>query len=389
MNTRRWVVVGLAAVTVGVLALHVISPQPGQVGAGEVDYWPWAVGLVAYPVAAALILIKRPGNGVGRTLGVVALASLAIFGTWWYIGHQPDAPLAAAAEVLNAIAVIPQFGAMVALLYVFPTGRPRNRGYRAILTVFGSLLAGTTLLWLLSPGPLPLTGRANPAGVLPAWTRSVADPLWGLLLVAFAVPGMASLVGRWRRAGAVERAQLHWFVAAAVLTLATVAVLDTIETALPDARLAELVLGVLVTLALFWALPGAVLIAVTRYRLYEIDRLISRTVTYGLVLTMLTGVFASGVLLAGWLLPTDSEVAVAASTLTAAALFNPLRRGVQARVDRRFNRARYDTARVIDAFGTRLRDAVDLEQLSTDLLDVVTTTMQPSTVSLWVVGDHR
>jgi hypothetical protein len=384
MSKRRWSLVATAGATVGVLGLHVIWPQPGQV-----DYWPWAIGLMAYPMAAALILVKRPGNGVGRTLGIVALASLAIFGTWWYIGQRPDAPLAAAAEVVHAIAVMPQFGAMVALLYVFPTGRPAGRGYRAALALFCWLLAGATLLWLLSPGPLPLTGRANPAGVLPAWTRTVADPLRGLLLIAFAAPGLASLVVRWRRAGTVERAQVRWFVAAAVLTLVTVALLDVSEAALPDWRLVELALGVLVAVALYWALPAAVLVAVTRYRLYEIDRLISRTVTYVLVLGTLTAVYAGGVLAATSVLQGQSEVGVAASTMAVAALFAPLRRRVQARVDHRFNRARYDTARVIDAFGTRLREEVDLDQLSADLLAVVTTTMQPATAGLWIAGDQR
>src|SRR5919106_2530625 len=137
-RVRNWALAGWALFTVGVLALHVVWPQPGQ----EVGYWPWAVGLMAFPVAAALILAKLPGNGVGRALGVVGTATLGIFFPWWYAVSYLDSPLSRLAEVLSDVADVPQFGGMIALMHLFPTGRPLNGLHPRVFTVFGWFLAG-------------------------------------------------------------------------------------------------------------------------------------------------------------------------------------------------------------------------------------------------------
>jgi len=187
-----------------------------------------------------------------------------------------------------------------------------------------------------------------------------------------------SLVVRFRRARGVERLQLRWVaVAAALVSLAGVVVLAS--------------LGLGATTLLTWAasicvalIPMAIGAAVLRYRLYDLDRIISRTLAYGLLTLLLGGSYTGVVLGLGQLLGRTSGLAVAVATLTVAALFQPARRRIQGAVDRRFNRRRYDAARTIQAFSARLRQQVDLDTLTTELLAVVEQTMQPTQVSLWL-----
>jgi hypothetical protein len=380
-RVRNWALAGWASFTVGVLALHVVWPQPGQ----EVGYWPWAVGLMAFPVAAALILAKLPGNGVGRVLGVVGMATLAIFFPWWYAVNYLDSPLSRLAEVLSDVAVVPQFGGMIALMYLFPTGRPLNVRHARVFTVFGWFLAGVAVLGLLRPGPLWATGRPNPLGVAPDWTVPVWDVGFVALLV-FGLLGIGSLVVRWRIAGPIERSQLRWVLAAAAAAMVMLALVNVV----PDSgnRLEDTIAGVFIAATAFWSLPAAIVIAITRYRLYEIDRLISRTATYALVVGMSGAVYAGGVFLLRGLLPLEGDLAIAASTLAVAALFNPLRKRVQDRVDRRFNRPRYNAQLEVERFAGCLRTDLDLDDLTNDLLGVVVKTVQPSTASMWIRG-HR
>jgi hypothetical protein len=178
----------------------------------------------------------------------------------------------------------------------------------------------------------------------------------------------------------VERQQLRWIALAAVLTVAALLVLGSLLVAgISDPVLLGWATAVCITL-----LPLATGAAILRYRLYDLDRIISRTLAYGL-LTVLLGLGYAGVVLGlGRLLPQGSSLAVAAATLAVAALFQPLRRRVQAAVDRRFNRRRHDATRIIEGFGTRLRDQVDLDTLTADLLAVVDQTMQPTQTSLWL-----
>jgi hypothetical protein len=199
-----------------------------------------------------------------------------------------------------------------------------------------------------------------------------------LFLTVLAAAG--SLLARFRRAQGRQRQQLKWlayggaFLAAALLA-------DLVG--LDPPGLWDIVLETLS----FGALYLGVGMAVLRHRLYDIDRLINRTLVYGLVTALLAGTYAAGVFVLGGLLdPADgqSELAVAASTLAVAALFGPARRRVQAAVDRRFNRARYDAARTVERFSGRLRDQVDLDTLSAELLTVVDQTVQPASVSLWL-----
>jgi hypothetical protein len=187
-------------------------------------------------------------------------------------------------------------------------------------------------------------------------------------------------VVRFRRARSVERQQLRWIALAAVLTVAALLVLGSLLAAgISDPVLLGWATAVCITL-----LPLATGAAILRYRLYDLDRIISRTLAYGLLTLLLVGGYAVVVLALGQLLGQDSTLVVAAATLAVAALFQPLRRRVQDLVDRRFNRRRHDAARIIEAFGTRLRDQVDLATLTGELLAVVDQTMQPTQASLWL-----
>ena len=219
----------------------------------------------------------------------------------------------------------------------------------------------------------------NPLG-LPA----LEGPLQAATGVALAltvlgvVVAAASLVGRFRRARGIERQQLRWVaLAAGVVALAAALVLAAMVT--ETSALFGWGLGLCAAV-----LPPAIGAAILRYRLYDLDRIISRTLAYGLLMVLLGLGYAALVLGLGQLLGRDSSLAVAGATLAVAALFQPARRRIQQAVDRRFNRRRYDTARTVEAFSARLRHEVDLDVLGAQLLAVVDQTMQPTTASLWL-----
>ncbi|WP_052667292.1 hypothetical protein [Nitriliruptor alkaliphilus] len=368
--------VAWAAAVIGVLGLNLVWPLPGQ----EAN-WPWVGGLLAFPVAAAAILARRPGNGVGRALGLVGVAAAVIFVLSWYALTHPAGIGSRQLEAIEAGAAVLQFVGIVALLYVFPTGRALPGWHRAVFWLFLVLMGGFALAAALKPGPLQLTERPNPLGIGPDWFDTVWDHGF-VIIPVFALLGVGSLVARWRRAGTVERAQLKWFMGGAtvlVVMLTTVAVAP--EAAEPS--VVETLAGAVALLA-FWALPAAILVAVLRYRLYDIDRLVSRTVTYAVIVAVLAAVYVAGVLVLGSLFPRQGDLGVAASTLAVAALFVPLRRRVQRAVEQRFNRSRYDAERELERFAARLRDELDLDGLTDDLLDVVTTTLQPTRAGVWM-----
>jgi hypothetical protein len=195
------------------------------------------------------------------------------------------------------------------------------------------------------------------------------------LIAASGLAAIMSLVFRYRRAGTAERAQLRWLVyAAAVIVVAEIISAPIASTNLQNA----------ISSGALALVPVAIGIAVLRYRLYDIDRVISRTVAYAIVTGLLVGIYAGLVLLATHVLRFHTPVAVAAATLAAAALFAPVRRRVQQVVDRRFNRVRYDGDRMVEDFAAGLKDAVDLETLRAHLAGVVNQALEPAHVSVWV-----
>jgi hypothetical protein len=237
----------------------------------------------------------------------------------------------------------------------------------------------------VQPNPLAPDYHGNPLAV-PALARVLVVPaVAGVVVVLVSLlVGAGSLVVRFRRARGTERQQLRWLAYAAALAagLLLVALVSGFLLANDNVTFASLSLGMAL-------LPLATGAAILRYRLYDIDRIISRTLAYGLLTVLLGGGYAAVVLGLGQLLGRDSSLVVAGATLAVAAVFQPARRRIQALVDRRFNRRRYDAARTIEAFSARLRDELDLDTLSAEVLAVVEQTMQPTKAWLWLRAPHQ
>jgi hypothetical protein len=243
------------------------------------------------------------------------------------------------------------------------------------------------MVWLLGSvvGPAPLYPEyptiGNPLAIPPAAGRlldALVLPAGAVVLVALVVAA-GSLVGRFRRARGTERQQLRWLALAALAAVALLVAMADLVLGGEDSTLYQSAAGVCVML-----LPLATGAAILRHRLYDLDRIISRTLAYGLLTVLLGGGYAGLVLGLGQLLGQDSSLVVAAATLAVAAAFQPARGRVQQAVDRRFDRRRYDAAQTIQAFSARLRQEIDLDTLTAELLAVVEQTMQPTQASLWL-----
>jgi uncharacterized membrane protein len=219
----------------------------------------------------------------------------------------------------------------------------------------------------------------NPIGFLPVTDEfnTVFFVLWNPALLLVTLASVAAIVIRYRKGTREERKQLTWPLWA-VMLFGVVYGAGAISSGLTEGSL----LDFLFYMALA-AIPVSVAVAVLKYRLYEIDRIISRTLSYGLVAALSAAVFFGVVVVLSSFLPTESNLAIAGSTLAVAAMFNPLRRRVQGWVDRRFNRTRYDAQRVMDGFAGSLRHRLDLEGIVDDWMDVVAETMQPATIAIW------
>jgi hypothetical protein len=352
-------------------------------------------GLVIFGVLAAalgwLIIRRQPGNRIGLLLmGFGALLvfyeDAAKYAVADYHVHGGTLPLGfpavlIASELWSALFLMPPL-----IIFLFPDGilPPRwqvvLRAYLAVCVVLIAILLGAGA-WQMSGTQIVVTSKgqlvnnSGPSGALG----------WVLLIIYLAVPVFWVLsVGRqvlsWRRATGERRAQLKWLMAgsaASVVGLAGTFLLQSLG-ALDAVCLA---VGI-------FSLPVCISFAILKYHLYDIDRLISRTLSYTLVTGILVGVYAGVVLLATRVLPLSSPVAVAGATLAAAALFSPLRRRVQRVIDRRFNRARYDADQTVAAFADRLKDAVELDSIRDDLTGVVHRALEPAHVSVWLGERH-
>lgn len=366
--------VGWSALVVGALILNTVWPLPGQ-EAGR----PWALGMLAYPVAAALLLIRRPGNPIGRLLATVATATGVIFIGGWLAFEYASSGFSAYVEAVASAAVVIMFWAAIALLYLFPTGSPPAGGPRGAFVAVTAAMAVLSVIALLNPDPLPTTKRANPfAG--PEWMGS-AWSLGAWILPVAVVFGLWALSARYRGSDQVERSQIKWFIAAGIWFLLLVGVIGQAPadaTGPYDFLLYPVVVGA------FWALPAGILVAVLRYRLYEIDRLVSRSLSYALVVATLAGIYVTVVWVLSRALPANSNIAVSASILTVMVILNPIRLRIQNRVDRVFNRTRFDAEKELESFTGRLRSVADLPAIVADLEVTVHRTLHPEQVSVWL-----
>lgn len=260
----------------------------------------------------------------------------------------------------------------VVLPLLFPTGRLPSRRSRVV-----ALLATLALVVFLGH----LLRHLAAGTYLESFDEEEVSVVFMFIPLLLGIVGaVGSLIGRFRRAGGVERQQIKWVVSA----MALVGVAMFLQFFGTFHLLFGPTLGALAISACLGVVPVAITMSILRYRLYDIERIISRTVSYALVVAVLVGVFFGLILGVQALLPAENNLAVAVSTLVVAALFNPLRKRVQGLVDRRFNRSSYNGQAAIDSLSMRLRDAHDRDQITNEMLDVVNTTMQPSAVGVWL-----
>jgi len=373
-----WVVsVAVTATSLAYTLLRPLSAKLAAIGGSTADGVVVVVFIGAFSTVGALLAWKRPENPIGWLLSATGLAcAVGVFGV--FLAHFPRT--VTLAEWLGCMYLV-GFGLCVFVVLLFPAGHLPSRRWRPLAWAAGAGLAG----WVLGCAFAPTIITYSPSVRNPVGAAGSAGDVFkvvavggGVLVAAAGLAAVLSLAFRYRRAGTTERAQLKWLVyAAAVIVVASLAAIPVASNNLQNAISSGAVALV----------PVAIGIAVLRYRLYDIDRIISRTLAYAIVTGLLVGVYAGLVLLATQVLRVHTPVAVAASTLAAAALFNPVRRRVQNAVDRRFNRARYDADQTVAAFAARLKDAVDLDSIRDDLAGVIDQALEPSHISVWV--SHR
>ena len=345
------------------------------------------LALLVFALVGAVVAARQPRNPIGWILLAVVLSSEVTFAIESHVKAEP-APAALllwlddwASNVWLALVSI-----WIPLL--FPDGRLPSPRWRLVAWLGTAAFAVGGLGRALGDRPLDTAAAVDPLNpyALPGAAGDAAAEVAALAELAFAPAVLGSMIGivlRFRRSRGVERQQLKWFAYVGGLMIACLAVSAL---TLVDRRVGDTVgaatWGVFLLLVSF-GLPLAIGAAILRHRLYDIDVVIRRTLVYGALTLTLAAAYLAIVLLAG-LTVGESDVAVAASTLAVAALFRPARARIQAVVDRRFYRRRYDAARTLEAFGTRLREELDLEALGSDLRGVVADTVQPEHVSLWV-----
>ena len=388
---RRWTWIAwslLALFVVSMIVTTILSVANGSFQQEPAGFLAQLVGYSAFMVVGALIVAHRPGNAIGWIFTAIGLlaATWAPAGeyvtyVYWTRSGSLPAGILVALALLGGTWYLTVALALVFAPLLFPTGRLVSPRWRPVAWLGGAATTAFMVLAALKPDLDRAPGRviANPIRV--AWVVDPEHSLAGVallsLMVVLLLLAFGSLVVRFRRSRGEERQQLKWITyASGLLPLAGLAYL------LPEA------LGTVVFTVPMVFLPAAVGIAILRYRLYDIDRLINRTLVYGLLTALLAGVYTGAVLVLGQVfggVGTDPPSwAVAGATLAVAALFQPARHRIQALVDRRFNRRKYNAAKTIEAYSVRLREQVDLDTLSSELLAVVGETVQPTQVVLWL-----
>ncbi|HEX2154278.1 MAG TPA: hypothetical protein VHL52_09900 [Acidimicrobiia bacterium] len=372
---RVALVLGLVVATGGILAAMFSS----SLEAGD-RLWP--LSWMAWGPVGFAILYRRPGNAVGRGMMFIAVTMGISFSTLALA--VADLPLSVRmwAEVVNTVSGVAPWLGIVWLILVFPASTYPGRAERLV----GRLLAGYGLfaatLFVVSPAAMAETGVPSPlaveaAGPLAAIITGAAGFLGVIVLLLAA---LVLLFRRWRRSSGLERAQFRWLFYGAAGFLIVLATGQWLPEDAPGQYL-WLPAGLLI--------PVTIGVAILRYRLFEIDRIISRTLTYAVVAGLLSAVYIGVVAALTFVLPSDDPFVVAVATLAAAALFNPFRRRVQKGIDRRFNRSRYNAERIVDSFSLSLREGGEPADLIAGLVTTVASTMQPGSVGVWLRDETR
>jgi hypothetical protein len=378
----------LAAFAIIFVATNVLSAANGDFRTQPLlETAPLWLAFSAFMVVGALIVAHRPDNRIGWIFSAIALLAAGgglaeTYARYAYQTRPGSLPGAIMATWLAWSSWYPTVAlAVVFTPLLFPTGRLLSPRWRPVAWLAGAATAAIVALAVFQPTFVLESGRTvdNPIGVAAAANpdQSTAGTVLTSVLMLSVLAAFTSLVLRFRRSRGEERQQLKWFTYAAALVPFV-----ALGEVLPEA-VANLLFAALVAF-----LPIAAGIAILRYRLYEIDRLINRTLVYGVLTALLGLIYVGAVLVLGQLsgavgAKTPSWV-IATATLTVAAMFQPARRRIQAAVDRRFNRRKYNAVKTVEGFSARLRDEVDLDTLSTELLAVVDQTMQPARSSLWL-----
>jgi len=390
-----WVIAGVGLVVIGMMAWLGFTRSFGATALSLMAGIGYVVSLACFLVSGAMILSRQPRNVIGWLLLIPGLAApITELGNIW-LGSLDPAPVTTDPWLwlllwLTSWSWVLLIFPVFHLLLTLPSGTLLSRRWRWVvwlegamvvtmmsLSAFGSrfeLLIDEEIVWAV-PNPIGLTFLNSEFFAEGAAFESV----WTVALLVVTVTCVAGFVLRFRRGSSDEREQLKWPLFAVAL-FGLVYGTAAAGTGIAPGGLADLLFGL--SLA---GIPVAIAIAVLRYRLYEIDRIISRTVSYTVVVALLAGVFFGVVALVSSFLPTESsDLAIAGSTLAVAALFNPLRSRIQKVVDRRFNRSHYDAQRVIQGFAGSLQGRADSEGIVEGWVGVVSETMQPSMVAIWV-----
>ena len=400
---RLYAIVGcLAALAgaVGAIALRIADPVPvvpNTFGFGDLALVGFEFLGVTFTLVGALLVVRRPENAVGWCMVLIgaghALAGLTGAATFSAVADGPAGAATAGFAGWLTVLFTMIGGIVFGLGFIFPTGRGHTPAWDRLVRVGAVTFPFVVvLLFLIRPGPLQVFATLdNPFGVGPDF-RSVLGPQISELIAGTSVlfvPLLAlSLASRYRMSDAVGRQQLKWFVLALLVALGGIAVAGVGALIADEPPEAGLVVfgfaGALVTIAIG--------IAILRYHLYDIDRLISRSLGYAFVTGVLAAVFAATAIGLSALLGSLAQgetLAVAASTLFVFALFGPLRRRAQSAVDRRFDRSHYDASQTVQALTARLRDDVDIDRVEADVLGVVDRTFHPTKASVWLRGASR
>jgi hypothetical protein len=376
---------GVVVLAQGIIAI-VLAGLGHQLSVGTFVF---GAGTLVFAGVGVLVAFHQPRNPVGWLLifftffYMVGIDAQQYAVLCYFLGH-PQLPLASAALLLKQVAT-PAFLLLPVAILLFPDGRLASPRWRWVLGAYAVVSAAATVdafapaVAVVGAHDIHIDSSADVTDTsrLRGWL--VHPPVWLTLAVWLLLGGIwlsfvAYQVMSWHRSDGERRQQLKWLAGGGAVALGIGVVASA---AVPG------ILGQVFGVALF-ALPVSIGVGIPKYRLYDIDRIISRTLAYAIITGLLIGVYTGLVLLATDVLGVHSSVAVAASTLAAAALFNPVRRRVQRAVARHFNRARYDADRTVAAFAARLKDAVDLDAMRNDLAGVVQQTLEPVHVSVWI-----
>jgi hypothetical protein len=393
-RTAAWLAWSVCTITgvllAGAVALAILSDRFGAY------YGLFAVALVLCALVGALIGSRKPTNAIGWILlgGAVCLALQEFAREYAFYGlfvEPGSLPLAQPIAWLLSWVYVPGLSALLVFLPLyFPDGRLPSPRWKWVALFAVLLTAAEAVKSALLPGEIRDANILNPLGI------GRLQPVFDLLVAPTAVAdflivgaAVASLLVRFRRSGGDERQQIKWLLYAAAAIPTWFGINPLLSAAFP--AVSDTLVFLFVDILLFAGIPVAIGVAIFKYRLYDIDILINRTLVYGSLTVTLVALYFVSIVLSQRLFLVltggESTLSVVASTLLIAAMFNPLRRHIQGFIDRRFYRRKYDARKTLEAFSTRLRDETDLSALSSDLVGVVQETLQPAHVSLWLRPD--